>query len=234
VGLISTIWSRPQRSTRGPRPAHSQEEVTAAAIELADAEGIEALTMRKVAARLGAGTTSLYRCVANRDDILDLMADAILRRNEPPPATGDWRADLTALADTTRQTMLRHPWLAGVVAARPSLGPGSLRWMEAWLTPLDGHGLDADEMLVGALTVQTFVTGAVLSETAQRQARFDAEQWMAEQGSRGEAIIAGDKYPRLARIMVEASGPHAKDRIERAYRLGVERILDGLATGLKQ
>jgi AcrR family transcriptional regulator len=233
VGLISTIWSRSQRSTRGPRPAHSREEVAAAAIELADAEGIEALSMRKVAARLGAGTTSLYRSVSNKDDILDLMVDAILRRYEPPPATGDWRADLRALADATRHTMLRHPWLAVVVAARPSLGPGSLRWMEAWLTALDDHGLDADEMLIGAMTVQTFVNGVVLSETAQRQARFDAARWMAEHASEGEHIIAGNQYPRLARIMVEANSPHADDRTERAYRLGLERILDGLVAGMK-
>ena len=233
MGLISTIWSRPQRSTRGPRPAHSREEVAAAAIELADADGIEALSMRKVAARLGVGTTSLYRSVSNKDDILDLMVDAMLRRYGPPPATGDWRADLRALADATRQTMLRHPWLAVLVAARPSLGPGSLRWMEAWLTALDGHGLDADEMLIGAMTVQTFVNGAVLGETAQRQAGFDAARWMAEQASQGERIIAGNRYPRIARIMVEADTPHTNDWTERAYRLGLERILDGLVTGTK-
>lgn len=233
MGPISTIWSRPQGSTRGPRPAHSREEVAAAAIELADAEGIEAVSMRKVAARLGAGTTSLYRCVSSKDDIVDLMGDAILRRYPPPPATGEWRADLRALADASRQTMLRHPWLAIVVMARPSLGPGSLPWLEAWLTALDGHGLDADEMLIGATTVQTFVSGAVLSETTQRRARFDAAQWMAEQGSYGDAIIAENRFPRLARIMVEASGPHETGQAERAYRLGLERVIDGLATGMK-
>jgi AcrR family transcriptional regulator len=207
--------------TRGPRPAHSREDVAAAAVELAEAEGLDAISMRKVAARLGAGTTSLYRYVSSRDDILDLALDAMRLRYRPPAPTGDRRADLTALADRTRAMILRHPWLAPLIAGR-------LRWMEAWLAALDGTGLDADELLLGAMTVQTFVGGAVLAEVAQRQAGFDQPRWLAAQEPLGTSIIEGNEYPRVARVMVEASAPHDGSLAERTYRLGLSRILDGI------
>jgi hypothetical protein len=84
-------------------------------------------------------------------------------------------------------------------------------------------------MLVGVTTLQIFISGAVLSEFAQREADHDAETWMAEQGSYGEEIITGGRYPTLARLMIEAKGPHARDHIERGFTLGAERILDGIA-----
>ncbi|GLW07047.1 TetR family transcriptional regulator [Microtetraspora sp. NBRC 13810] len=224
---MEPIWNRPERAARGPRPAHSRDAVAAAGVRVADTEGVEAVSMRRVAAEPGAGTASLYRYLTGKDELFDLMVDAVMRAEEPPERTGEWRADLRALAAGSRAVMLRHPWLPMLVAARPNLGPGSLRWMESWYGAVDGFGLDADEMLALVGTVQIFVHGAVTRELAEREAGFDFASRMAAQGAYGDAVIAGGAYPTLIRIMVEAEGPHRPDRHDRAFADGLERVLDG-------
>src|SRR5262245_25957268 len=114
------IWARPDRAGRGPRPAHSRAAIAAAAVRIADAEGLDAVSMRRLAAELGAGATSLYRYVARKDDLLDLMVDAVVGEGPPPAApSGDWRADLREIAYSTRALILRHPWAAMLLAGRP-------------------------------------------------------------------------------------------------------------------
>src|SRR5262245_65709076 len=100
--MDEVIWARPERGTRGPKPAHSRDEVAAAGVRVADAAGLDAVTMRRVAAELGTGTTSLYRYVPSKEDLLDLMADAVLGEGEPPPRTREWRADRAAAARPLR------------------------------------------------------------------------------------------------------------------------------------
>jgi AcrR family transcriptional regulator len=224
---METIWDRPERAARGPRAAHSRDDVAAAAVALADAEGLEAVSMRRVAAALGAGTTSLYRYLKSKDELLDLMVDAVARQLDLPERTGEWRTDLRALAAATRAAMLGHPWLPMVVAARPNLGPGMLRWSEAWFGAAERAGLTADEVFGLAATVQTFVHGAVMRQLAEREAGLDLGTWMAAQGRYGDSIIAGGAYPALIRIMVEAKTPHLADRHEQVFLSGLEHILDG-------
>src|SRR4051812_41941565 len=210
----SVIWARPERRARGPKPAHSRADIATAGIRVADAEGLDAVTMRRVAAELGTGTTSLYRYVAKKEDIHDLMADAALGEQPPPPLTGDWRTDLTALAHQMRAGMLRHPWLGTLSVLRPSLGPNSLRWMEFTLATVDGLGLTADEMIITTSTVTTFVLGSAVTELTERAATTSRAQWMAAQGAYGDALTTGDRYPVLARIMVEADLPHRENPAE--------------------
>jgi AcrR family transcriptional regulator len=224
---MEPIWARPERAARGPRPAHSRDEVAAAAVRLADAEGLDAVSMRRVAAALGAGTTSLYRYVKSRDELLDLMVDAAVRQVGLPGRTGEWRADLRALAVATRAAMLGRPWLPAVIAARPGLGPGMLRWNEAWFGAAEGTGLDADEVFGLVATVQIFVHGSVMRQLAGQQSGLDLGAWMAAQGAYGDAIIAGGAYPAFIRIMLEAKTPHRADLDDHVFAEGLEHVLDG-------
>jgi AcrR family transcriptional regulator len=228
---MESIWDRPERAARGPRPGHSRDEVAAAAVRLADAEGLDAVSMRRVAAELGAGTTSLYRYLRSKDELLDLMADLVARQLELPGRTGEWRADLRALATVTRAAMLSHPWLPLVIAARPNIGPGMLAWLEAWFGAAGRAALDADEVFGLAATVQTFVHGSVMRQLAEQEAGLQLGAWMAAQGSYGDAVIAGGAYPALIRIMVEAKTPHLEDLHERVFFDGLEHILDGYEPG---
>src|ERR1700683_3673998 len=120
------VWMLPDRPGRGPKPTHSREQITAAAIRIADAEGLDAVTMRRVAAEVGSGTMTLYRYVPTKDHLLDLMIDATEGEVVFPDApAGDWRAGLRAVAWMQRDRLLRHPWLASLEAGRPGFGARS-------------------------------------------------------------------------------------------------------------
>jgi AcrR family transcriptional regulator len=192
--------------------------------------------MRRVATEIGTGTTSLYRYVRSKDELVDLMVDAIMGMSSPPTPSGRWRADLGATAYHYRSMLLEHPWLAGLPADRPSLGPNSLYWMEGAFRTVADMGLSADEMLVNVTTLLTFVRGHVMSELAEldavRRSGRDIHRWMAAQSELGDMIIRSGHYPTLARIMVEADSPHSDDRLERGFAVGVEHILNGLAATL--
>lgn len=232
------IWMRSERPTRGPRPAHSRADIAATAVRLADAEGIEAVSLRRVATRLGTGTTTLYRYIASKEELFELMIDSAIGEREPPEPTGDWRGDLQAIAYENRAMALRHPWLATLPATRPVLGPNSLAWIEATYATVGGLGLDPDEMLTQIGTLQTFVRGHVIAELAEQEAarrsRVDTATWMATQARYGEMIFNSGKYPCLSRIMMEAEMPHAHDRFERAFRHGLDHILTGIAHGARR
>src|ERR1700685_4626851 len=118
-----SIWLRPERSAVG-RPAQwSRAEITQVALRIADAEGLDAVSMRRVAAELGTGAASLYRYVLTREDLLDLMTDATGAEWEPAPPTGDWLADLIAFGEQARFIFRRHRWLAGLSITPPVIGP---------------------------------------------------------------------------------------------------------------
>ncbi|MFD9966468.1 TetR/AcrR family transcriptional regulator [Amycolatopsis sp. NPDC058986] len=235
--MDEVIWMRPEHGTRGPKPAFSRDDVAKAAVRIADAEGLDALSMRRIATELGAGAASLYRYVRKKDEIFELMIDAVLGERTGFSPSGDWRADLTALAHLQRETALRHRWFAGLSAGRPTHGPHSLAGLEQALSVFDGLALSADEMLLCLDTVSAFVRGHVLAELAEEEAvrrtGLSHDEWMEQQGEYGPAIIGSGRYPRFTRVIVEAESPHAADRLERGFALGLDRVLTGLAASME-
>ncbi|MCP2321495.1 AcrR family transcriptional regulator [Hamadaea flava] len=230
--MTEPIWLRPERGARGPRPTHRRTDIAATAVRLADAEGLDGVSLRRVAAELGTGPATLYRYITNKDELFDLMVDAVLGEAQPPEPSGDWRADVSAVAVAQRELALRHPWLAGLPATRPSLGPNGLAWQEATYATLTGLGLSADETLLRVQTVLTFVRGQVIEELAEREAARrsgqDLRGWLDTQSAYGESIIGSGRYPQLSRIMLEAATPHADDRFDRLFQYGLERVLTGI------
>jgi AcrR family transcriptional regulator len=228
------IWARLDRSARRPRPSLTHDQIVAAAIEIADTEGVEALSMRKVAARLGAGTMSLYRYVANKDDLLDLMVDAIIGEEPlPEEPAGDWRSELAEQARRVRRGAQRHPWAIGFILARPNLGPNAVRTIEHAMAAVDGLGIDIDGMLDMVATVDAFVIGFVQAELAEAEARrrtgLTEEQWRARMAPYIRRLIATGHYPYLERIVMEADDfPDIDATFERRLAL----VLDGLAASI--
>ena len=136
-----SIWTRPERAPRGPAPEHSRAKIAAAAIPIADADGIDAVTMRSVAAAVGTGPASLYRYVANRGELLELMADQARGELDYTTAgSGPPAARLLAIAHEGRALYLRHPWLLDIQAA-PVPGPNAVTFIERALAALDGANL---------------------------------------------------------------------------------------------
>lgn len=230
------IWARLDRSGRRPRPSLTHDQIVRVAIEIADSEGVQALSMRKVAARLGAGTMSLYRYVANKDDLLDLMVDAVIGEERPPEEpSGDWRSELAEQARSARRVAHRHPWAIGFILARPKLGPNALRAIEHSMAALDGLGLDIDGMLDMVATVDAFVVGFVQAELAEEEARrrtgLTEEQWRARMAPYIRQLIDTGRYPFLERIVREAEDfPDVDATFERRLAL----VLDGLAASVER
>jgi AcrR family transcriptional regulator len=229
----TVIWARPERAAKGPAPSRSRAQIAAAAVELADAKGLDAVSMRRVAAVLGIGAASLYRYVESKDELYDLMSDRVEGEDgPPPPLTGDWRADLRALAHKTRGVMHRHPWMANLAAGRPTFGPNSLAWAEHGLGAVDGLGLSIDEMLVAGEILQAFIRGFVIGELAEQQSLqrsgLTKDEWMDALAPYMMAMIERGEHPLLARVIIDADTPHAADRNDVVFTAGLERILDGL------
>ena len=230
-----SIWMRPQRRSRGPDPTYSREQITAAAIKIADVEGIEAVSMRRIAREVSAGAMSLYRYIGSKDDLLELMVDAV-QGEDPLPDTpsGDWRADLSALAHRGRALMLRHPWTTTITTSRPSFGPNSLRIFEYSLSCVDGLGLTIDEMLSIVLRlvgyVRTFVQSELAEAEAQRRTNVTEEEWRLRQGPYLQKIMASGRYPLFTKVIIEAALPHMAP--DHQFRTGLEDMLDGIAAKL--
>ncbi|MEU8637354.1 TetR/AcrR family transcriptional regulator [Amycolatopsis sp. NPDC048633] len=220
------VWAKERRSPR--RQAPSVERIVRTAITIADTEGLPALSMRRVAAELGSGTASLYRYVASRDDLLDLMIDEV-KGAEDAEVTGDWRADLMSVARQVRTTLLRHPWLSGAIPGRPALGANSLRRHEAALAaaaPLTG-----DITFVAGVVdaVLAYVFGTVTQELAELQAQrrsgLTKEQWQASVGPYIREVIESGEYPQFSRRVIEGVDRSA----EEVFEFGLGCVLDGIA-----
>jgi AcrR family transcriptional regulator len=203
-----SIWLRPERSARGPAPEHTRAEITAAAIALADADGLGAVTMRSVAAAIGTGPASLYRYVATRAELLELMADQA--RGElgyAGTSSGEPAVRLLALAREGRALYLRHPWLLDIPAA-PIPGPNAIAFIEHSLAAL----MDVD--LPGPAQLETIglFSGAVRllaqTEIEQREAGQNAAQWQSELAVYLSQIAAAGRHPHLAAAL---AGPPPTD-----------------------
>ena len=232
------IWDRPERAARGPVPSLSREEITAAAVTLADAQGIEAVSMRTLAVQLGVGAASLYRYVDRKEELIDLMVDALMGSDLHFRVRGDWRNDLRSFARSLRAMTLRHPWLAVHGAGRRNLGPNTARRYEQVLGAIDGFGLEIDEMLVMVETLDAFIRGRALDELSEqesaRRSGLDQEEWMQVQTPYVESLIKSGRFPLLTRVVFDARSPHDPDRLDHSFELGLERVLDGLATMLPE
>jgi len=235
----AVIWLRPEVTGRGRAPGYSRAQIAKAAIAVADAEGLEAASMRKVATEIGAGPMSLYRYVRNKDELHVLMADAVLQEDwrswETMPEP-DWEQSLRRMAGNLRRLVLAHPWWADVMMRGPIFGPTIMRMVDVTLAGLDGLGLDIDEMMDVADIVRTFAVGH-----AQQEAH--ATKAMAASGAADHAgmhpdwhpyvlsLIESGELPYVRRIVLEAHAPHESDP-QVPFERGLGRIIAGIAATL--
>ncbi|NGN62609.1 helix-turn-helix transcriptional regulator [Streptomyces sp. A7024] len=218
-----TVWTRPERGARGPAGGYSRARITAAAIELADADGLAAVSMRRVAGKLGTGPASLYRYVAGRDDLLDLMSDEVAGEVDlGVPLTGDPVEDLLSLAVRTKTAQLRHPWALDIPPEPLRLGPRGLDYLEYALRALEPAPLSGGAKLeaIGLLNAQV----TVFARTELQGRRADTGRRAAQAAYLAQAAAAGD-HPVLAATMADAAAaPPVEDLFERLVR----RVLTGL------
>jgi AcrR family transcriptional regulator len=218
------IWMRPQRAATGRPPGHSRAEITTVAISIADREGLDAVSMRRVAAELGTGAASLYRYVDNREDLLDLMSDATGAEYAYRAPTGDWLTDLLGLGEQARTIMRHHPWLPSLVLTRPVLGPNGLILLEHVLETLAHHPASAAAKLEAFAILNTTTALFVHNEITGGAARQQRNAAYLD-----NALATGE-HRRLAELLqpeAQAGPTAAPDPADR-YRDIMARILTGL------
>ncbi|MBT2444686.1 TetR/AcrR family transcriptional regulator C-terminal domain-containing protein [Streptomyces sp. ISL-36] len=223
------IWARPERAGRGPRPAYSRSDIVAAAVRIADADGIDALSMRRIAADIGCGTMSLYNYVPRKEDLYELMVDAAGGEYTfPGMPSGDWRADMLHVAREARGILRRHPWVIRLMTTGYAFGPNALRFLERCLACLDGLDLPGGTKMELIATVNGTVMTLVANELAlaerARGLPWSEEQEQAVRGAYLTRQLAGGAYPRLAAVYGEA-GVERLDP-EEIFDRTLRRVLD--------
>jgi AcrR family transcriptional regulator len=235
---LALLWREPgsDETRRGPRQGLTVDVVIAAALTLADAEGLGAVTMRRVAESLGVVPMSLYTYVPGKAELLDLMLDTAYLQMPRPDLSGlPWRERLTAIAQQNRDLFTRHAWVAHVSTSRPPLGPGLMAKYEYELQALEGLGLDDVEM-DAALTflldfVQAVARSAAEAATTRHDSAMSEEQWWSANAPLLARVFDETKYPTASRVGAAAGAVNgAAYNPEHAYIFGLQRVLDGLAT----
>lgn len=227
---------RKESVTRGRKPRHTRDQIARVAVRVADDEGIQAVSMRRVASEMNSGTASLYRYLTKKDELFDLMVDCVRGQELLPKVSGDWRSDLRNVAHSTRAVVLRHPWLTKVSPVRTALGVNSLRWWEFRLQILDGLGLDIDEMIVWINTLDNFVKGYAVAEIAEleeaRSSGIEHERWLNNHAAYVLSVVASGEFPLFNRVVRDAKAPHDPKRWDHEFVLSIEHILDGFAASI--
>ncbi|MDV3129772.1 TetR/AcrR family transcriptional regulator C-terminal domain-containing protein [Mycobacterium sp. 21AC1] len=219
---VRSVWLRPRRVARGNQPL-TQARIVAAAIELLDEEGVDRLTMRRLAERLRAGAPSLYWHVDTKDDVIDLAVDAIFGETPPQRDAGsDWRSAVTQVLTSWRAALLRHPWAAALPARqRPTIGPNFLATMESLQAALARAGFSGHGLSSATWVLYNHVMGSASSESALTIS--DEERRLGQDRLSEER----DRYPTLA-----DNGYLFDDDFEGSYRTGLQYLLDGLEAQL--
>lgn len=218
------VWERPEPPDRPVLAPLSRERIVRAAIRLADADGLEAVSLRKVAAALDAGPMRLYGYIDTKEELLDLMVDAVYA--EIRPAGDGWREMLRSMAESTRQAAHQHEWLADLMGGRPALGPHAMARGEAVVAAMGGIHVDYVMPVVDA--VNAYVIGAVRREITERRAEratgMDETQWQQAYGPYLERAFATGRFPTLATVVRDAAHLDA----DQTFRTGLDFLLDGI------
>jgi AcrR family transcriptional regulator len=229
--VIEQLWGLRGPARRGgPKPALSIERIVAAAIELADEGGLAALSMSRLAEKLGFTTMSLYRYVASKDDLLVLVLDVALGLPPEPPAGAGWREQCVAWARALRDSYRSHPWSLELPISGLPAGPNQLVWFDRGLRALSGMRLEPGEKASSVLLVSTFVraqTQLVLDLT-RSAARADAGpplDWAAVVTRLADPA----RFPEVAAVVAAGVFDDDEDDFEDdELAFGLQRILDGI------
>jgi AcrR family transcriptional regulator len=236
VRTLELLWrSAEERApARGPQPRHSVDDLVVTAVNLADTDGLEAVSMRRLAGELGMAPMSVYTYVPGKAELLDLMLDRVyLDLPRPRFDHGTWREHATEVAHLNWAMYQAHPWMVDVVTARPPLGPGLLDKYEHELRAFVGLGLDdvtLDDTLQYLLSFVAAAARTSIHVRAGTEAAGSDAQWWAETEPLLAQAFDPAAYPLAVRIGTAAGQAHgsALDP-EHAFRFGLHRTLDGIA-----
>jgi AcrR family transcriptional regulator len=219
----------------------SRADIVDCAIAIADAEGTEAVSMRRIARDLRVGAMSLYWHIESKEELYRLMLDMVHAEIEAPPPSGDWRTDLAAYASNTRSALLRHPWAIESVNTGPPSGPNDAGNAERLLGTLDRLGLDVKTKMWILTTIGTYVMGAALRDVQEQRwhriveettARMTEEELAAWRGDFETQLRGSGRYPQLTKILDANFDPDAPETSDERFWFGLGVVLDGIAAAI--
>ena len=217
----------------------SRDEIVRTAVAVADAEGQHSISMRRIARELDAGTMSLYWYVSSKEELLDLMLDAIYGELTETEITGDLRADLRAMAVTQRTMLRRHSWVMPFMAGRPPMGPKSLRNIERSLGIFAAAGVTGQTAMTALMSVVTYVLGAVGREQQEDRSQQDEKRAqdrleLSEEEMHQvyweflQRVMASGRYPNFTEMIKEGVDPDALETQDERFEFGLDCLLDGI------
>jgi AcrR family transcriptional regulator len=224
---VALLWGLRGGTRRGPKPTLSAEDITRAAVELADEEGLAAVSMSRVAQRLGNSTMALYRHVKSKEELLVLMSDAALE--EPPPTpfgTGDWRAELTVWANGVLAAVRKHGWWVQIPLKGPPIGPRNLMWFDRALSAFGDTSLREDEKVQLVMSLLMYVHGEIWLSS---QPLDQGVQFVTDYGAALNVVVDPRQFPALAKVV--AAGvftPDPDEDVDVDWDFGLNIVLDGI------
>jgi AcrR family transcriptional regulator len=223
---LAAAWGLKERANRGPKPGLTLERIVDAGVDLARAEGLQAVSMARVAGELGSSPMSLYRYVDTKDELLELMVDAAIG---PPPPTGDdgWRAGLSRWAWTYHDRLREHPWGLQVPISGPPRTPNALAWLEHGLRPLRETRLPEHEKASVVLLLSGHVRGEAALTADLTATNPTIEATMTGYADLLRAIAAAERFPALHAVLAAGVFDVADDP-DVEFSFGLDRILDGV------
>lgn len=230
---LAIMWGMREQATRGRKASITLDAIVSRAVEVADAEGLDAVSMRRLATDLGVGTMSLYRHVPGKSELLDLMIDHVnaMPDGEPPADLG-WREHLERCARGSYRNYVQHAWLLQVDQSRPLLGPNALAGLEVFLGGLAEVDLTDQQKMMVIVSIDALVSGLARQEVQgaraeERTGTSDEEFWTAQSPVLERAMSTG-AYPVMASLSMEAFAGSWEDTLD----LGLTALLDGFEARL--
>ena len=231
---VAAAWGVRDRTRRkGPKPALTLSRIVRAAIRVADAEGLEAISMARVAAEAGTAPMSLYRHVSGKEQLLELMGDAAWGAPPPSPAPGEsWREGLSRWTWTMRRAAARHPWAARLPITSLPVLPNQVGWFENALSCMRDTGLSEARKASVILLLSGYVRNVATTEmdiaAAMRDSGLAPDAWMARYGTLLRELTDAERFPALTAFL-DAGVFDVADGPDDEFVFGLERILDGVA-----
>ncbi|MEV4135395.1 TetR/AcrR family transcriptional regulator C-terminal domain-containing protein [Dactylosporangium sp. NPDC049742] len=231
---LAVAWGLRARPGKGPRPGLTLDRIVAAGVQVAAAEGLGAVSMSRVAAELGAATMSLYRYVAAKNELLDLMVDAAVGHPPPMPPGEGWREGMLRFARTHLEILRRQPWMVRVPITSPPLTPNHVAWMDHGLavlaeTPLEEHEKLSTIMTVSGITRNWAVLTADITAAAQASGTT-ADEAMLTYGQLLGKLADPQRFPAIGRLLATGILDVPDETPDTDFEFGLARVLDGIQT----
>ncbi|HWO63806.1 MAG TPA: TetR/AcrR family transcriptional regulator [Umezawaea sp.] len=233
---VTLLWGLRETARRGRKPSLTVADITRAAVEVADAEGLGAVSMAKVAERLGNATMALYRYVKSKNDLLLLMADAAIGLPPVLPEDLEWRDGLAVWVREVLAALRAHPWVVQIPISGPPVGPNNLSWFDSALGALGDTGLSEEDKVGVVMGLLTYVQGeARLSIDLSAGFRENPEAFGRQYGLALTTLVDPRRFPALSRVVAagvfDGEVPY-EEEVDGMF--GLNLYLDGVAAFIER